>query len=209
MEEKSRAGYPDIKPNVRTFNAVLDCLCRSYREDQAEHLLYHMMRSYSNGDEDTKPDNFSFNIVIHAFCRSKKKGGGKRAEMLLERFLEFHEDHPDIGPDTRTLNHILAYYGRSRDIDAPYRAEYMLHRMAELHRGGVKRVEPNTYAFTTVIDSYAYAKHPDGGRNGERLVAMMRRLGKEFPTLNLAVNTAVMNRCDHRKRTRVVWSDSF
>jgi pentatricopeptide repeat protein len=194
MSERSQAGYPEVKPNVRTYNAVLDCLCRTEHEDRAEQLLYHMMRSYADGDESAKPDSFSFNSVIHAFCRSRTKDSGKRAEMMLERFLEFHEDHRDVGPDTRSLTHILVYYGRSREADAPYRAEYIFHRMVDLFRGGMKKVEPNVFAVTTVIDSYAYAKHPDAGRNGERLFNLMKKLSKEFPSLNLPLNTAVINR---------------
>jgi pentatricopeptide repeat protein len=197
MEERSRAGYPGIKPNVRTYNAVLDCLCRSENGDRAEQILYHMMRSYDGGDEDSKPDNFSFNTVIHTFCRSKQRDSGKRAEMILDRFLEFHEDHPDVAPDSRSLSQILTHYCRSREIDAPYRAEYILHRMVELRRSGLEKVEPNVSAFTTVIDTYAYARHPDAGRNAERLVALMKKLAKDFPTLKLLVNTTVMNRCDY------------
>jgi pentatricopeptide repeat protein len=195
MEEKSRAGDPGIKPNVRTYNAVLACLCRSEDEDRAEQILCHMLRRFKDGDKDCKPDNFSFNTVIHTSCRSKKRDSGKRAEMILDRFLEFHEDHPDVAPDTRSLFQILTHYSRSREIDAPYRAEYILHRMIELRRSGMEQVEPTTAAFATVIDTYACARHPDAGRNGERLVALMKKLAKECPTLKLPVKTVVMNRC--------------
>lgn len=58
-----------MKPNTRTYNAVLDCLARAGEEDRAESLLYHQLHLYKNGDEDAKPDTFSFNWSVHVFVR--------------------------------------------------------------------------------------------------------------------------------------------
>jgi pentatricopeptide repeat protein len=57
----AEAGFPDVKPNTRTFNAVLDCLSRVGEGERAEALLYHMLNRYRSGDNDAKPDSFSFN----------------------------------------------------------------------------------------------------------------------------------------------------
>lgn len=193
MVERDNAGYPDVKPNVRTYNAVLDCLCRSREEERAEQLLFHMLRLSDNGDKTARPDTFSFNSVIYAFSRSRKRGNGRRAESVLERFLEYQEANPSVGPDTRSFTRIIDHYGRSKELDAPYRAEYMLNRMLSVYMSGQKNVEPSIEAFTTVIDSYAYAKHPDAGKNAERILREIRRLKADHPDLSLTIDTKVMN----------------
>lgn len=57
----AEAGFPDTKPNTRTFNAALDCLSRFGEAQRCEELLYYMLTLYRNGDDDAKPDSFSFN----------------------------------------------------------------------------------------------------------------------------------------------------
>lgn len=194
MTERHSSGYPSVKPTVRTYNAVLDCLCRVDQTDRAEELLYHMLRLFKLGDADAGPDCFSFNRVIRAYCRSKEKGSGKKAEAILERFLEYQqEENASAGPDTRSFGHIILYYARSRGLDSPYRTEYLLNRMLSLFIDGQKSVEPNGVVFSTVIESYAYSKHTDAGRNADRLVRQMRKLQVDYPNLDLGVSTDVMN----------------
>jgi hypothetical protein len=193
MYERDRAGYADVKPNVRTYNAVLDCLSRSNQEDPTEQLLYHMLSRYRRGDKDARPDAFSFNCVLHAFTKSKKKGSGRRAEAILDRFLEFEEDNPSVKPDTRSFTHIISYYSRSKEMDAPYRAEYVLNRLVSLYKSGHENLEPNLFAITTVMDSYTYAGHPDAGNNAERLLKLIRNLRDEYSSPKMKVSTAVMN----------------
>jgi pentatricopeptide repeat protein len=50
-----------VKPNTRTYNAVLDCLTRAGEVERAEELLYYMLKQFRNGDKDAQPDGFSFN----------------------------------------------------------------------------------------------------------------------------------------------------
>jgi pentatricopeptide repeat protein len=194
MKERHKSGVPAVKPNVRTYNAVLDCLSRGHEEDKAEQLLYHMLALARNGDKDARPDSFSFNSVINAFTRSKQKDAGRRAESVLDRFLEYSEESPMIKPDVRSFTHIIAYYGRSLEmLDAPYRAEYLLNRMVSLFEAGHYYLSPNVFAVTTVMDSYSLHKHPDAGECAERLLRLMIKLRDEFSADTLEVNTGVMN----------------
>ena len=200
--ERHKAGFPQVKPNVRTFNAVLDCLARADDGDRVEGLLYHMLNLYKEGDESAKPDSFSFNCAISSFTRSKQKGSGRRAEAILERFLEYQEnENPSAVPDARSFTNIIAHYGKSRwltgtgssAVDAPYRAEYILNRMVSLFKDGRTYLEPNVFAVTTVIDSYSYAKHPDAGPNAERLLRLTINLKEKHGAKRLHVNTNLMN----------------
>ena len=194
MKERDAEGYPDVKPNVRTYNAVLDCLARSYEEDRAEQLLYHMLDLGRNGDMKSFPDSFSFRSVINAFTRSRKRDAGTRAESVLDRFLEYAEDHPSLQPDARSFTNIIAYYGRSNFMpDAPYRAEYILSRMISLYKAGHKNLAPNMFAFSTVMNSYSKQKHPDAGECAERLLRLLMKLRDFHGATKLEVNTGVMN----------------
>jgi len=189
MMERHRQGYPNVRPNVRTFNAVLDCFARSRQAERAEQLLYHMLALAKNGEGSAAPDAFTFNSVIHAFTQSSLKDAGRRAEAVFERFLEFNEqEDPTVKPDARSFTKLIEYYGRSnksnssgnRYSDAPYRAEYFLNRMLALYNEGHDQLAPPLHAFSSVIDSYSYAKHPDAGRNAERLLRLAKGLTDEI-----------------------------
>jgi hypothetical protein len=148
------------------------------------HYFLHMLRS------------------ISAFTRSKKMGSGRRAEAVLDRFLEYQEnENPLAVPDTRSFTNIIAHYGRSRwlvgtgsgALDAPYRAEYVFNRMVALFKDGSNYLEPNIFAVTTVIDSYSYARHPDAGSNAERLLRLVKNLREVHGAKRLIINTALVN----------------
>jgi pentatricopeptide repeat protein len=194
MKERHQAGYPGVKPNVRTYNAVLASLARSNEAEKAEQLLYHMLALAKNGDEGTNPDSFSFNAVINAFTRSTMRDAGKRAESVLDRFLEHSEEFPKVQPDARSFTNIIAHYFRCKGLlDAPYRAEYVLNRLVSLYKSGHKYLSPNVFAVTTVIDTYAQHEHPDAGECAERLLRLIRKLRDDFGANELEVNSSVMN----------------
>ena len=194
MKKRNTLGFPAVKPNVRTYNAVLDCLSRSGEGEKAEQLLYHMIALANAGDDASRPDAFSFNSVINAFTRSNNKDYGKRAEAVLDRFLEYSEDHPKVSPDVRSFTHVIAYYGKaSAMIDAPYRAEYLLNRMVALYKSGRVELAPDVFAFRTVMDCYSRQRHPDSGECAERLLRQIRTLQTEHNDLKLEINTGLMN----------------
>jgi hypothetical protein len=153
-------------------------------------LLDHMIMLDQHGEHCL--DEFSFNCVVNAFCRCKKRGSGKRAEAVLERFLDYSQDNPSCSADTRTFTHIIAYYRRSKEPDAPYRAEYLLNRMVSLFKSGHRKLEPNSFAFKTVIDTYSNAKHPDSGAVAERLLNQMRELKSKYGADKLIVDSTVL-----------------
>ena len=192
MTELDAAGVPHVRPNVRTYNAVLDCLARGGSEDEAERLLDHMLFLSQQGEECL--DSFSFNCCINAFCRKNDDDGGRRAEMVLERFLEYNEDHPRCKPDSRSFTRIIDFYRRSRQPDAPYRAEYILNRMIALFVAGNSGVKPNPFSFKAVMDAYSSARHPDAGVTAERLLRQMKELDKKYDQLNLALDSSVVHR---------------
>jgi hypothetical protein len=65
--------------------------------------------------------------------------------------------------------------------------------MVFLFKSGQKDVAPNTFAVTTVINSYACSGHPDAGKNADRLLKLMRELKDEYGLSSFAINTSIMN----------------
>jgi pentatricopeptide repeat protein len=216
MMKRHQEGYPNVKPNVRTFNAVLDCLARTGQGERAEQLLYYMLNLYSKqGDRSARPDSFSFNSVIRAFSRDGiVKGSGRRAEAVLDRFLEYYDEEMSktstadnknsnmtlsssstytVRPDLRSFTNIIAFYEKSKELDAPYRAEYVLNRLISLFKDGQKHLAPTQFAIASVMDSYSATKHPDAGRNAERLLRLAHDLNDKYGA-KIPVNTSLMNR---------------
>ena len=226
MMERSKQGYPNTMPNTRTLNAALDwyvndtsltggeechplawsdmnCIlvqfsfARNKQAERAEQLIYHMLDLARRGQKDSAPDAFSWNSAIHAVLRSNLKDAGKRAESILERFLEYaDEEDPEVAPDVRSFAKLIAFYGKKSGskphADAPYRAEYILNRMVDLYKNGRQKLAPPSYAIATVMDSYSHAKHPDAGINAERLLRLAKSLAKDLNG-QLEVDRSVMN----------------
>lgn len=121
-------------------------------------------------------------------------GAGRRAETILDRLHEYEEEeNPSVGPDARSFNLLIAYYARRKEPDAPYRAEYLLNRMVSRFKDGQSDLALSKYSITQVIDSYAFAGHPDAGRNADRLLKLFRQLKQEHGASRLILTTSVMN----------------
>ena len=115
MMERDQEGYPRVRPNIRTFNAVIDSHAYNGRVAEAENMLLLMVDSYESsarrsmdGIEDEtlpiRPDSFSFNTVIQQWARARTPEGGRRAENILDRMLQFHHDgNADVRPDERSF----------------------------------------------------------------------------------------------------------
>jgi pentatricopeptide repeat protein len=69
MDELNKCGEnSDAKPNVRSFNTVINAYAKSGHADsalKAESVLDLMERLYEAGNEDVRPDVHSFSTVIN------------------------------------------------------------------------------------------------------------------------------------------------
>eukprot|EP00537_Pseudo-nitzschia_pungens_P004825 CAMPEP_0172356002 /NCGR_PEP_ID=MMETSP1060-20121228/342_1 /TAXON_ID=37318 /ORGANISM="Pseudo-nitzschia pungens, Strain cf. cingulata" /LENGTH=1074 /DNA_ID=CAMNT_0013075879 /DNA_START=138 /DNA_END=3362 /DNA_ORIENTATION=- len=204
MKQKDRDGWPRVKPNIRTYNAVLDCLSRSLQANRAEELLYHMLSLARNGDDGARPDPFSFNAVINAFLYSKLRDSGRRAESVLERALEYAEEDGGAMPEIKSFTAILGFYSRQKGMDSPYRARYLLNRLISLFEAGHTHLSPHVSCFTSVMESYASQRNRDAGECSEEMLRTMIQLQKNYNNAtHLEVNTGVVNCVLH------AWAESI
>lgn len=51
MQERDRDGYPRVKPNIRTYNAVIDSHAYNGRVAEAEDMLLSMVDNYQSSVE--------------------------------------------------------------------------------------------------------------------------------------------------------------
>jgi pentatricopeptide repeat protein len=207
MQQRHLDGFPRVKPNIRTYNAVIDSFAYNGRLEEAESMLFSMvdnfessaMRSMLEGIEDTelpvRPDSFSFNTVIQQWARGRTPDGGRRAELVLDRMLEFHHNgNADVRPDERSFAYIIYHYtkGAGRmEAKAPDRALKLLRRMIKMYREGYKELLPSyhnktnpIFAFTSVIDAHSILRRPDSGSVGDELFNAMMLLGKNINALS-------------------------
>lgn len=103
--------------------------------------------------------------VIRAITKSDQRDSGKRAERVLDRFIEYHDEFRSREmPDFNSFSRILHYYATLGQPDSPYSAEYVLNRAINRFYDGYRDLAINSKAFVAVIEAYTAAKHPDAGR---------------------------------------------
>ena len=205
MQQRDRDGYPRVRPNIRTFNAIIDSYAYNDRVAEAEDLLLSMIDNYESsaarsmdGIEDEelpiRPDIYSFNTVIQQWARSRSPEGGRRAEAILDRMIEFHHNgNSDVRPDERSFSSIIFHYtkgaGRMHPT-APDRALKLLRRMISMFRQGYKEIFPSfqnktnpMYTFTSVIDAHSVLRRPNSGIIADELLQAMAGLGTKVDAL--------------------------
>lgn len=205
MQERDREGFPRVRPNIRTFNAVIDSHAYNGRVAEAEDMLLSMVDNYESSmdrsmdgidDEQlpVRPDSFSFNTVIQQWARTRTAEGGRRAEYVLDRMLKFmNNGNADVRPDERSFAYIIYHYtkGAGRmDPKAPDRALKLLRRLIGMYRQGYKELLPShqnktnpMFAFTSVVDAHSVLRRPDSGIVGEEILETMTKLGKKIDAL--------------------------
>ena len=205
MQQRDKAGFLRVRPNIRTFNAVIDSHAYNGRVAEAEDMLLSMVDNYESsaarsmdGIEDEelpiRPDSFSFNTVIQQWARTRTPEGGRRGELILDRMLEFHHaGNADVRPDERSFSYIIYHYtkGAGRMApDAPDRAFNLLRKMIEMYRQGYTDLMPShqnrtnpIFAFTSVIDAHSVLRRNDSGLIGAGLLDSMTNLGEKIESL--------------------------
>ena len=92
MQELHEEEGMDTRPNIFTYNAVLNCWTSQGNISRAEHLLRELECL-----DDIKPDVVSYNSLIHAYKNKVAKG-----ELVVEKMLE-----RNIEPNSWTLKALL------------------------------------------------------------------------------------------------------
>jgi hypothetical protein len=197
LEERYQKGEIPFRPNLFTYNLVIDAWSKS-RDPNAAWKAVQVLRKMI--DEKTPdPDTFSFNQVISALSRSAIP----KAPHLAEELLQYQEDayklkiHRNAKPDVIGYTSAIVAWARSRDPDAAERAERLLNRMKNQYASGETYLKPNRMSYNSLIDCWARSGRGTlGARKAEALLQEMEELsvsGDDSVAPNLVTYNAVLN----------------
>ena len=92
-----RANPLSCQPSIQIYNTLLQGLANASHRSiaaaiEAEHVLHKMQRIHIRKGWHTKPNSKSFTLVINAFARTGHATAGERAERILRKMIDFHEE---------------------------------------------------------------------------------------------------------------------
>ncbi|MEO0910272.1 MAG: hypothetical protein AAFX96_08000, partial [Pseudomonadota bacterium] len=90
MDDLYRAGNMGVKPDVYTYNTLINAHAKSSEKGsalRAEHVLQVMKQRYKDGDKDFKANTRSHTSVIDAIAKSGEKHAARRAEQILNNMI--------------------------------------------------------------------------------------------------------------------------
>ncbi|KAL7546996.1 hypothetical protein ACHAWF_010316 [Thalassiosira exigua] len=158
MELSYSKGDTRLKPDLITFNTVLDAWGQEGDAQQAERLIEKML----NKGDGVKPNAHSYTAVLTAWSRSKDKSiVMRRAEDLFDDIeRRYAAGETDYRADTSVYNALINCWAKSGERKALYRVTQLLSLMEELGlQGGDSDVQPNSRTYCAVLDTLARSKN--------------------------------------------------
>lgn len=100
------------RPNIITFNSLLDVLAKSNSRDMAEEcedLLKEMNALFEEEKKTILPDIISYRTCIDAWIRQRQKDSPRRVEALVNNLIDKFsvEGRTDLRPDSDIFNLVL------------------------------------------------------------------------------------------------------
>ena len=179
LQQAYQNGNTDIRPNVQSWNMVLDAWSKSgdpKAGEQAHVILGRMIKHYKDNILLERPNAITYNTVMNCLA---KTGQATKAERMLERM---YHDYADRGneaakPNVRSFNIVIDGWANIQDGD---RAEAILNRMLELHNSvgdeefKPLQIRPDVVTYNSVINAYAKAG------NVEHAERVMKRMYNDY-----------------------------
>ena len=175
----------NVRPDANTFASILNTYQRIPNGRlgaalAADNVLRGMESLHLQGKIDKPPDVFHYTMVCACWSRSGQKAlAGERCSEILRHMTERADKtgYERIRPNIRTLNAVIASYGLAE-------AEDMLMGIVDSYESSVERsldgtedevlpVRPDSFSFNTVIQRWARARNPEGGRRAEAVLERM------------------------------------
>jgi pentatricopeptide repeat protein len=165
FEDALQAG---VAVDAISYNTMLRIYADCGKGEHAQSLLDEWCRAYNRDPfVVAEPNLLSLNITLAAWSKSAKHtpDAASHAQTLLRRVWDPYDDIGKIGiqPDTVTLNTILSCWARSawQPSNTAEKAQTMLQEMKSLFDSGELDVQPDVYSYTTAMNVFAKAGHPE------------------------------------------------
>lgn len=179
MEQSYASGDQYCKPDIVSYNAVIDAYAKSSREDAAEHaeqILRRMGHLYKEGRVDIRPNTRSFNTVINAWAKSGRGDeAADKAQNLLDMMTRLYEEgnSDTVRPDVHTYCTVINAFARSPIRYKAERANNLFRSMKEAYEENENNnnnnnnrkkrqfLKPNVVAVNAVMNACAYTTPGD------------------------------------------------
>lgn len=183
----------DMKPDARSWNAVINAVARSRDKDcanRAKYLLDEMGRLYNEGQADLLPDALTFGAIINAYANSFEEGASDKASQLLLHMESLYQlGFENAKPTTFVYNACMNALakdpltirrgaGNELGDSRAGQAEQLLNSMEKRYEEERDyRIMPDCISYSTVINAYA---NSNAGDSGIRADAILRRMAYRY-----------------------------
>ena len=170
MKKLSNAGIlPDIKPDLKSYNIVLECWSRLGDGKKAQDLLERMIDRWETGDDTIAPDTASYSRVLSAWNRN---GNHERCEYITNIL---HKQFCDLGNYRVHPNLILCGLAKfGGQPDALRRAKTLFQKCDDLSRSGQHPdLKPSRTTYQHLLECVVKADREQGGTQAEQILDEM------------------------------------
>lgn len=164
-----------MQPDVQAFNSFLLALAKQPRVKfkdagkQADEIFKQIIHFYETGALDEPPNLITYNNRIACWANSGDSEAGVRALEILDDM----KNKEGIDPDSITYCTVIAALAQAGDAG---HAEQLLQEMYDEYSRRGKNLQPNVYAFNTVLSALAKSKEEGAAERAEALLKQMHAL---------------------------------
>ena len=208
MYNLTESGTIDVRPNVATYNAVINALSTSrFRRGEtganarkAEALLVEMIRrSRNDGESSLEPTVVTWGSVLRAYSLSGLPDSGEQAQRIVDMLENWHEaGNTNVRPNVVCYTTVMSAWARGKAPaqTALKKVNETLTKLENLYEATLdKSLRPNKITYITAMDVYC-RKCPDvAGSMSQNIVDHMielysKDIGYDRPT-RIVFNTLI------------------
>ena len=191
MTKRARAGESDVRPNVRTWGAVLSAWAESGQPDagsQTQRVLDSMLELYRRGESDVRPNFVCYTTVMAAKGNSALFEGNSEnvakncavADQIEEQLISMENDYEesmDVDRRPNTITYITAIdcFNKLDEANAAARSQRTVDRMMRLYAKGLGHVRPSRIVFNSLINAWSRSPSKEKGSKAEEVFKWMEK----------------------------------
>lgn len=157
------------------LEADVNQLRRKETPELAERIIDHAVVLWESGHEGSLPKTTLFNQALKAWVKAEEGVATLEAvDKLLARMMELNVPY-----SKNTYTMALQACVQQGTEAAARRAEDFLQNMYSEYLQGSVRLQPDVYAFTSVVHAWAKSKSPQAGPRAEQIYQQMLLLRKK------------------------------
>ena len=189
-ENNKKAAVVVVRPNVISYNMVMNAWARSGRPEAAERVEEwfrelqrrhrHESSNSNNSCTDWKPDHVTYMTRINAWERSGHlpRTSARKAASVLEEMLQASSNgDSSVYPSTLHFNRVIMAWTQCGDA---FQAEALLERMLSNFLKGKQQSAPNISSFNFVLSAWSKKSSREGAAQAEAWLDRMEEYSQSF-----------------------------